>query len=1178
MGSDDPLFFSVLGPLRVEYPGGEIRVGGTRRRGVLLRLLASANRAVPLEVLAEEVWEGDPPSALASTLQSHVSALRQLLGVGRLSFAEGGYRVNVEPGELDASLFESELADGRAAIAAGSFEAGLKALEAGLGRWRGQAFADVAGAGWTLIPAARLAEERNLAIEDGLEARLALGLHHEVCGLAEAAVAEEPFRERRWAALMLALYRAGRQAEALRCYQRAREKLGEELGIDPSPQLARMEHDVLVQSPALDRIGEVTAEEEGPVGVSTHDSPHTNLPAPVSGFIGRTPELTELDKLMSAHRLVTIVGAGGIGKTRLAIEAAGRRVAQTRDGVWFVDLTSVSDPSGLAGAVAGALGVRSTSDEPLEAVLQERARHLDALVVVDNCEHLVAEVAALVEGLLEAGPGLRALTTSRELLGVPGERVWHAPPIATPRDPDELDALSLAEFDAVRLFVERAAPPPAGGEWGLRDLRLIGALTAKLDGLPLAIELAASRSAALGLRQLAVLDDRLGLLGRGSRTAHSRHQTLEATIDWSYQLLPGGLRTALRRLSVFVGGFSMDAASAVLPTAEPVEETLAGLVERSLLSVDEPTATSPAVSQPVRYRMLETIREFAARQLRNQDGMAGEAQALDAHSRHFAELAARAAGFLAGWHQGQWLTTLEFDYGNLRAAIAYLLEADSRVLDALRMVVHLDRFWHNRGHLADCAALLRHALDAAGEDVDTHLRCAALNLAAQATIPRDPAVALESLSTCLPLARAGGDDYQAALALNGLGQVGFVMSDRTSGLAAGRESLEVARRVGDPLLLGQCLVGYGLHFNDDLAGLKSVLEEAIGVTRRSGDRVLLGSAYNNLGNGLMIHGAMSQAREYCELARSIHAEIGVPDPTCSVNLGWIYLNEGHHHRAADSFSQALAVARRYHLPHQGAWAVLGLACLAAGDRDHERAAALVGFADAELDACGQTWTDPERSYRTDALADISRNLGIAAEAHYDSGRTSDRNEMIAAALELALDAGTESLAGNRGLADAERMLVTILFADIVGSTEQLAAVGDKRWRAVLDKFEQTAAHEIAGAGGRMVKSTGDGLLATFDTPARAVRCGFALHQVAASVRSELRVGLHTGEIERRGDDVAGIAVHIAARILSLAGTGEVLVSRTVRDLVAGSGLTLTERGAHHLKGIPDDWQIFSAHP
>jgi predicted ATPase/class 3 adenylate cyclase/DNA-binding SARP family transcriptional activator len=1128
-------------------------------------------------VLAEDVWEGDPPSAAASTLQSHVSALRQLLGADRLSFAEGGYQVHVGPGELDASLFEGEVADGRAAIAAGSFEAGLKALEAGLGRWRGLAFADAAGAGWTLIPAARLAEERNLAVEDALEARLGLGLHHEVCGLAEAAVGEEPFRERRWAALMLALYRAGRQAEALRCYQRARDRLGEELGIDPSPQLARLEHDILVQSPDLDRIGDVAVGADGPVGGSAHDSPRTNLPAPVSEFIGRTPELTELDELMGAHRLVTIVGAGGIGKTRLATEAARRRVAQTRDGVWFVDLTSVSDPSGLVGAVAGALGVRSTSDEPLETVLKEGTRHLDALLVVDNCEHLVAEVAALLEGLLEAGPGLRALTTSRESLRVPGERVWRTPPIATPRDADELDALSLADFDAVCLFVERAGPPPRGGEWGLRELRLIGALTARLDGLPLAIELAAARAAALGLGQLAALDDRLGLLGRGSRTAHRRHQTLEATIDWSYQLLPADLRAALRRLSVFVGGFSIDAASAILSTVDPVEETLAGLVERSLLSVDEPPATSPAVSGVVRYRMLETIRQFGARQLRNQDGVDGEAQALDAHSRHFAEFAARAAGFLAGWHQGQWLTTLESDYGNLRAAIAYLLDGGDRVIDALRMVVHLDRFWHNRGHLADCAALLRRALDDAGEDIDTHLRCAALNLAAQAAILRDPSIAAASLSTCLSLARAGGDDYQAALALNGLGQVGHVMADRTSGLAAGREGLELARRVGDPVLLGQCLVGYGLHLNDDLAALKAVLEEAIEVTRRSGDRVLLGSAYSNLGNGLMIHGAMSQAREYFERTRSIHAEIGVPDPTCSVNLGWIYLSEGNRHYAIDSFSQALAVARRYQLPHQGAWAVLGLACFAVADHDHERAAALVGFADAELDACGQTWTDPERSHRERALAEIKRHLRSKAETHYASGRTSDRDEMIAAALDLTNAGGTESTAMTTGVADAERLLATILFAGIVGSTEQLAAVGDKRWREVLDEFEQSASREVAAAGGRMVKSTGDGLLAIFDRPARAVRCGFALHQVAAAVGSKLRVAMHTGEIERRGQDVAGLVVHIAARILPLAGAGEVLVSRTVRDLVAGSGLTLTEHGVHRLKGVPDDWQVFTAH-
>ena len=827
------MLFAVLGPLRVDLPVREVRVGGARRRTVLLRLLATPNRSVSTELLAEDVWEGKPPGAAASTLQSHVSALRQLLGPDRLTFEDGGYRVRVAGAELDVSLFEEEVAQGRAELAGGNAAAGLRALERALGRWRGRAFADAAGTAWTLIPAAHLEEERHAAIEDALEARLALGFHHEVCRLGEQAVAETPFRERRWALLMLALYRAGRQAEALRCYQRAREKLSEELGIDPSPQLAGLEHDILVQSPALAWGGRAEPVMTiRPVASARDETTATNLPAPVSRFVGRQAELVDLQKLLGAYRLVSLVGPGGIGKTRLAIEAAGSRVQHTRDGVWFVDLSSLSDPVELPGAVAVALGVRPGSDAPLEALLLERVRDFHALIVFDNCEHLVDDVAALIERLLEVGPGLRVLSTSREALRVPGEQVWQTPPISTPPHPDDLDATTLREFDAIRLFIERAQPPAGEQEPGAAELRLVAALTAKLDGLPLAIESAAARVESLGLAQLASLDDRLGILSRGSRTNRSRHRTLQATIDWSYQLLPHHLRAAFRCLSVFAGGFTIEAARSVLSSIGDVEKTVALLAERSLLVVDQ--RTIPGSPSTTRYHMLESIRQFAAMQLRDEDGPGAEVRVRAAHSSHFAELAARAAGALVGWQQGAWLTSLEDEYANLRAAISHLLDQIVHHDDALRMIVHLDRFWHNRGHLADCTGLLRRGLGLASDNLDTDLRCAALNLAGQAAISRDAAAAVDHFSECLVLARAANHDYQAALALAGLAWAGLFLGDPASGLVAGREAVNVARRVGDPVLLGQCLVCYGLNTVGDLALCQAVYQEAIAVTRGSG--------------------------------------------------------------------------------------------------------------------------------------------------------------------------------------------------------------------------------------------------------------------------------------------------------------------------------------------------------
>jgi DNA-binding SARP family transcriptional activator len=331
-GEPSGCWFGVLGPLRVETQDREVRVGGVRRRGVLLRLLASPGRLVPAEVMAEDVWDGDPPSAAASTLQSHVSALRQAVGPGRLTFSDGGYRLQVGPGELDSLLFEADVAAGRAAISARDFASAAGALDRALGRWRGRAFADVLGSGWAVLAAGHLEEARNVAVEDALEAYLALGRHDEVCGLTGEAVAAEPLRERRWAALILALYRTGRQAEALDAYRRLRGTMADQLGLDPSPRLAWLERDILVQSPDLDWAGAVAEIAAVPPTAAT---PRGNLPAPVAGFVGRQSELAELGKLVERHRLVTITGTGG-GRPgwRLKSPYRSKRTTGTGCGSW----------------------------------------------------------------------------------------------------------------------------------------------------------------------------------------------------------------------------------------------------------------------------------------------------------------------------------------------------------------------------------------------------------------------------------------------------------------------------------------------------------------------------------------------------------------------------------------------------------------------------------------------------------------------------------------------------------------------------------------------------------------------------------------------------------------------------------------------------------------------------
>jgi predicted ATPase/DNA-binding SARP family transcriptional activator len=989
----------VLGPLRVEGPHREVRIGGARRRAVLLRLLASRGGPVPVDVLAEDVWDGDPPAAAASTLQSHVSALRQAVGPGRLIFATGGYQLLVGAGELDSLMFESDVAAGRAAKAAGDFASAADALNRALARWRGQAFADVSGAPWSVLASGQLEETRRLAVEEALEVRLAMGGHHEVCGLAEEAVAAEPLRERRWAALMLALYRAGRQADALDAYRRLRATLADQLGIDPSPRLSRLEHDILIQSPDLDWAGAIPGgAAEAPAVPSHVPVSRSNLPAPVASFVGRKSELVELGKLVERDRLVTIVGTGGAGKTRLAIEVAASRLDEHRDGVWFVDLAELSEPAGVPGAVATAIGVRQTTGQPVDQLLAERVVGMQALLVVDNCEHLVNPVAATVERVLEAGPGVRVLATSRQPIGVPGERVWQTPPISFPDDADLRGPAELASFDAVQLFTERAGPLGTAGDVPLRDLRVIAEITAQLDGIPLAIELAAARAAQLDLDQLAaVLQDRLGLSWLGSRTAHARQQTLAAAIGWSYDLLTPQLQSAMKRLAVFSGGFTLEAAGAVTGAAGNIAVTVAALAERSLIVADRSAHTDQAGSPHVRYRMLETIRQYCAGRIADDDGTDGEQPAREAHSRFFADMAQRASGALTGWQQGRWLTTLEADHANLVAAINHFLGRPSGADEALRMIVHLDRFWHNRGHLAECAILLRRGLSAVDQDVGPAVRCGALNLAGQATVGYDVPAARAYFTASLDIARSAHDYLDAARASWGLSFVDYYTGDLEGGSAAGKAAVDLARAMGDPVLLGECLAAYGLVCNP--MERKAIYQEALAVTRRSGDRVYTGWSHNNLGDAFLIADDLDAAQHHLEEAKAILLhEVGQPNPVPLLNLGWVHLRHGNPESAKAAFTEGLHRCERAYLRRDASVAILGLACTAAAEEEWDRAACLFGFADGELQNCGGSWADPEQTYRQQSLTGVEGQLGAEFDRHYDSGRTGDRGDLIDFAL------------------------------------------------------------------------------------------------------------------------------------------------------------------------------------
>ncbi|MER7502176.1 BTAD domain-containing putative transcriptional regulator [Nonomuraea pusilla] len=684
--------FGVLGPLAVWTDAGEpVTIPGLKVRALLADLLVHDGHPVSVDRLVDDLWGEDPPANPPAALQVRVSQLRKALedaepgGKNLVVSRAPGYLLRPDPGAVDAGRFADLL--GRAE-AAGSPRARAGLLGEALALWRGPAFADFADEEYARSAVVRLEEQRLAALEQQAEARLELGEHGLLVGELGDLVARHPLRERLRAVHMKALYRAGRQSEALASYGELREKLAEELGLDPGPELVALHRAILAQDPALDLPA---------------DRPLTNLPAPVSKLVGRDEALAEVCALLGEERLVTLTGTGGVGKTRLALEAAHRLVGDFPDGTWLVRLDQGSRSP--AEAVMAALDIREDATpvapaDRLAAALRDRR----LLLVLDNCEHVVEEVAELAEVLLRGAPRLRVLATSREPLAVEGEVLWSVPPLGLPGG---TDLAVMARSDAVRLFVARAAAASRRFALDAANAQAVAQICARLDGIPLALELAATRVRALGLDGVvARLDDRFRLLASGQRRgAPARQQTLMAVIDWSWDLLTDEERVVLRRLAVHAGGCTLEAAEAVC--AEPgldVLDLLARLVDRSLVVVTESAGG-------VRYRLLESVAEYCLGRLADE----GELDAVRrAHLDHYAGLAARAEPELYGHGQRDWLPRLDAESANLRVALD-TAAAQGLAAAATDLVNALAWYWFLRGRLAEGRRALATALDVPGD-------------------------------------------------------------------------------------------------------------------------------------------------------------------------------------------------------------------------------------------------------------------------------------------------------------------------------------------------------------------------------------------------------------------------------------------------------------------------------
>jgi len=570
-------------------------------------LLIHANQLLSADLIIEEIWGEHPPKGGAKTLQVHVSNLRKALEPDRkpgqpaevLVTHAGGYSLRVDPNRIDAIVFEDLVDEGRRVLSTDPQQAS-EALRTALDIWRGRPYEDFAYESFAQGEIRRLEEVKLLALEDSLEAELAGGYHAESVGELQALTEEFPLRERIWGLLMLALYRSGRQGDALRAYQTARKMLGEELGIEPSPELRRLEEEILFHSQSLH-----LAHEPAP-------TPH-NLPERVSSFLGREPEIARVAGTLSTAREVTLTGPGGVGKTSLAIETARTLLGSHRDGVWMVDLAAVQEPGLTVQTVADVVGVAELQQARLLPALLDHLKGRQVLLILDNCEHVVEESARLTASLLEGASGVTVLATSREALQTKGETIWPVPPLPVPAVGRSAPwtAEEALGFDAVRLFETRAGA--AGGDFVLDDgnADAVVEICQSLDGLPLALELAAAQTTILSPAQISDrLTGRLSVLTGGRRTWPERHRTLRGTIEWSYDLLAHSEQQLFDRLSVFEGDFSLAAAEAV-GGGEQLIVLLRRLVDASMVA----TIAGDGVAAETRFRLLETLREYGRERL-----------------------------------------------------------------------------------------------------------------------------------------------------------------------------------------------------------------------------------------------------------------------------------------------------------------------------------------------------------------------------------------------------------------------------------------------------------------------------------------------------------------------------------------------------------------------------------
>jgi predicted ATPase/DNA-binding SARP family transcriptional activator len=966
--SSGELRIDLLGPVEAWVDGRPVALGGQRPRTLFAVLALMRGRVVSTEELIDELWGDDPPARARDSLQMHVSRLRKALSEagadgGRLVSQAGGYRLVVHPGERDVDRWQAALGRARRTRAAGEPATARTGIEQAQGLWRGQPLGGVAANDVLAAERARLEEERLGAIIEGIELDLELGRHGELLGQLEALVIAHPFKERLVELQMLALYRSGRQADALAAFHAARTRFVEELGIEPAQDLRELHADVLQRSPELSPPAD--AARDGTL--DAHPRPATpsgrgrrRLPAPPNRTIGREHDLVGVGERLRAGsvRLLTLTGPGGVGKTRLAVEAARTVQADFADGAYFVSLAALQRPEDVCPAIVDAVGIALLSGESAEHALERFLAAKHVLLVTDNFEHVLG-AAPSIGALLGACPALMVLATSREPLTVHAEAVYPVSPLALPGLTARDDPRALAGVHAVALFCDRAQAHDPGFCLDDGNAAAVAEICNRVDGLPLAIELAAARCGLLSPAEIAQrLDQALGV---GARDAPARQRTLRATIDWSHDLLSEDEQACFARFAVFAGGATVEAAQAITGASL---DTLEQLVAKSML------VRRRHARAPTRLHMLETIRAYAGERFTAR----ADGDVRERHHRFFLALAQTHGSdrALMGAERREHLSRLDADIDNLHATLAWsLLQPDAQ--RALAVCAALGQYWWMRSRYADAVAWIDDALSMPDAEADPALRIRVLCSKALALLPlasttRQSAALAEAEAT----ARALADPLILSQTLELRVVLESIASVRDD-LAGANEALDLAQAAQDTWAIAMAAYAQAM-LAPTIGNLRGRVDWAATLLEEAGNvfvlgELLAGSIYMALSTG-----DDGYAKELVDRATPIARTLDDPFNWSLLrgNCGMAALLTGDTDTAEQAFREALTLCRELVAPIFAFEGLFGLAAVAAARNHAHRAARLAGAA--------ATLRDDAQPYEVEAR--VERAFMHPARSHH----------------------------------------------------------------------------------------------------------------------------------------------------------------------------------------------------